>query len=178
MQELLAIPGKLETVLSNESVYDELQRAPLPLHRFPVPGTGRSLPDRAGGRAEAEGDLVHPRGGLSGRRNEARAERADRREAAGGGAGHARSRSRESHVLYEKTLSNIQEVKAREGIVLAIATEGDQQVIKTADYTIELPVTSELLTRSWRWCRCNCWRTTSRCAADAMWISRAIWRRA
>jgi glucosamine--fructose-6-phosphate aminotransferase (isomerizing) len=54
-------------------------------------------------------------------------------------------RSRESHVLYEKTLSNIQEVKAREGIVLAIATEGDQAVRKTADYVIELPVTSELL---------------------------------
>jgi glutamine---fructose-6-phosphate transaminase (isomerizing) len=54
-------------------------------------------------------------------------------------------RSRESHVLYEKTLSNIQEVKAREGIVLALASEGDAEVPKLADYTIELPVTHELL---------------------------------
>src|SRR5213596_2337113 len=34
--------------------------------------------------------------------------------------------SEESRILYEKTLSNIQEVKAREGIGIAIATEGDR----------------------------------------------------
>ena len=33
-------------------------------------------------------------------------------------------------MLYEKTLSNIQEVKAREGIVIAVATEGDDEVAK------------------------------------------------
>ena len=59
--------------------------------RFPVPGPRHSFPDRAGRRAQAEGDLLHPRRRLSGRRDEARAERADRRESAGGGAGHARS---------------------------------------------------------------------------------------
>ena len=36
--------------------------------------------------------------------------------------------SQESRVLYEKTLSNIQEVKAREGIVVAVVTEGDTEV--------------------------------------------------
>ena len=53
--------------------------------------------------------------------------------------------SEESRMLYEKTLSNIQEVKAREGIVVAIATEGDQAVRKLADHVIELPQASELL---------------------------------
>jgi len=53
--------------------------------------------------------------------------------------------SEESRVLYEKTLSNIQEVKAREGVVVAVATEGDEEVRKTADHVIELPPTSELL---------------------------------
>jgi glutamine---fructose-6-phosphate transaminase (isomerizing) len=48
-------------------------------------------------------------------------------------------------VLYEKTLSNIQEVKAREGTVVAMATEGDEDARKTADYTIEIPAASELL---------------------------------
>ena len=38
--------------------------------------------------------------------------------------------SEESRMLYEKTLSNIQEVKAREGIVIAVVTQGDQQVRK------------------------------------------------
>ena len=32
--------------------------------------------------------------------------------------------------------------------------------------------------RSWRSCRCSCWRITSPCAAAAMWTSRATWPRA
>ena len=38
----------------------------------------------------------------------------------------------DSRMLYEKTLSNIQEVKAREGIVVALVTEGDTQVRRFA----------------------------------------------
>lgn len=44
---------------------------------------------------------------------------------------------------YEKVISNIQEVKARKGIVLAIVTEGDQTVRAMADYVIEIPDASE-----------------------------------
>jgi len=44
---------------------------------------------------------------------------------------------------YEKVISNIQEVKARKGIVLAIVTEGDQTVKAMADYVIEIPDASE-----------------------------------
>ena len=54
--------------------------------------------------------------------------------------------SDESRVLYEKTLSNIQEVKAREGTVVAISTEGDEDARKTADHVIEIPAANELLT--------------------------------
>ncbi|MEP7352141.1 MAG: SIS domain-containing protein, partial [Acidobacteriota bacterium] len=50
-----------------------------------------------------------------------------------------------SKLLYEKTLSNIQEVKAREGIVIAIACEGDDEVVNTADHTIRIGTTNELL---------------------------------
>jgi len=44
---------------------------------------------------------------------------------------------------YEKVISNIQEVKARKGIVLAIVTEGDETVRNMADYVIEIPDASE-----------------------------------
>lgn len=44
---------------------------------------------------------------------------------------------------YEKVISNIQEVKARKGIVLAIVTEGDETVKSMADYVIEIPDASE-----------------------------------
>ncbi|WP_207422780.1 glutamine--fructose-6-phosphate transaminase (isomerizing) [Desertivirga brevis] len=44
---------------------------------------------------------------------------------------------------YEKVISNIQEVKARKGQVIAIVTEGDKEVKKMADYTIEIPAANE-----------------------------------
>jgi glucosamine--fructose-6-phosphate aminotransferase (isomerizing) len=47
--------------------------------------------------------------------------------------------------IYEKVISNIQEVKARKGIVIAIVTEGDQKVKAMADYVIEIPETLEYL---------------------------------
>ncbi|NLF41267.1 MAG: glutamine--fructose-6-phosphate transaminase (isomerizing) [Bacteroidales bacterium] len=45
---------------------------------------------------------------------------------------------------YDKVVSNIQEVKARKGIIIAIVTEGDTQVKSMADYVIEIPETEEL----------------------------------
>ncbi len=48
--------------------------------------------------------------------------------------------------VYEKTVSNIQQVKARNGRVLAIVTEGDDIVSKIADYIIEVPEILECLT--------------------------------
>jgi glucosamine--fructose-6-phosphate aminotransferase (isomerizing) len=44
---------------------------------------------------------------------------------------------------YEKVVSNIQEVKARKGKVIAIVTEGDIDVKEMADYVIEIPQTAE-----------------------------------
>ncbi len=46
---------------------------------------------------------------------------------------------------YEKVVSNIQEVKARKGKIIAIVTEGDVQVKEIADHTIEIPETDEHL---------------------------------
>ncbi len=46
---------------------------------------------------------------------------------------------------YEKVLSNIQEVKARKGEVIAIVTEGDEEIKKIADHTIEVPHVHEAL---------------------------------
>ena len=47
---------------------------------------------------------------------------------------------------YEKVVSNIQEVKARNGIVIAIVTNGDNMVKEIADYVIEIPEVAEPLT--------------------------------
>ena len=47
--------------------------------------------------------------------------------------------------LYDKTVSNLQEVKARDGIVIALASEGDQEIAKHADVVIHVPATDELV---------------------------------
>lgn len=48
--------------------------------------------------------------------------------------------------VYEKTINNIQQVKARGGKVVAIVTEGDTIVSEMADYVLEVPQISECLT--------------------------------
>jgi len=47
---------------------------------------------------------------------------------------------------YEKVVSNIQEIKSRKGQIIAIVTEGDEQVKELADHVIEIPETFESLT--------------------------------
>jgi glutamine---fructose-6-phosphate transaminase (isomerizing) len=46
---------------------------------------------------------------------------------------------------YEKVVSNIQEVKARKGKIIAVVTEGDTEVKSMADHVIEIPTTDEHL---------------------------------
>jgi glutamine---fructose-6-phosphate transaminase (isomerizing) len=81
-----------------------------------VPRPRRALPDRAGRRAQAQGNLLHPRRGLSGRRAQARPAGAGRRGDAGGG-------DRPNDALLEKVKSNMQEVRARGGELFVFADE-------------------------------------------------------
>lgn len=46
---------------------------------------------------------------------------------------------------HDKIVSNIQEVKARNGKVIAVVNEGDLEIAALADYTIEIPLTEEIL---------------------------------
>ena len=53
--------------------------------------------------------------------------------------------NRASELRYEKTHSNIVEVKAREGIVISVLTEGDKMSSEESDHVIEIPPSSDLL---------------------------------
>jgi len=46
---------------------------------------------------------------------------------------------------YEKVVSNIQEIKAREGKIIAVVTQGDTVISKIADHVIEVPDVDERL---------------------------------
>ncbi len=51
-----------------------------------------------------------------------------------------------SDSVYEKMVSNIEEVKARKGLVIAVATEGNEEIKKIVDDVIYIPKTLEMLT--------------------------------
>jgi glucosamine--fructose-6-phosphate aminotransferase (isomerizing) len=145
VRELLLLPGKLETVLSNDAVYEALAKR---LHHAKDAlflGRGIHYPIALEGALKLkEISYIHAEGYPAGEMKHGPNALIDEnlpvvvlstRDPA----------SAESKTLYEKTLSNIQEVKAREGIVVAVVTQGDDEARKTADHVIEIPPTSELL---------------------------------
>jgi glutamine---fructose-6-phosphate transaminase (isomerizing) len=145
VQELLRLPGKLETVLSNDAVYETLARR---LHHSKDAlflGRGIHYPIALEGALKLkEISYIHAEGYPAGEMKHGPNALIDEHlpvvVLATRDPGSA-----ESKTLYEKTLSNIQEVKAREGIVVALVTQGDEEAHKTADHVIEVPPTSELL---------------------------------
>jgi glucosamine--fructose-6-phosphate aminotransferase (isomerizing) len=145
VQELLHIPGKLETVLSHEAIYEEPQRKLFRSTDFLFLGRGIHFPIALEGALKLkEISYIHAEGYPAGEMKHGPNALIDEKLPVVVLATHDAS-DPDSRLLYEKTLSNIQEVKAREGIVLAIATEGDQDVARSADYVIEVPATHELL---------------------------------
>ncbi|CAI8005384.1 Glutamine--fructose-6-phosphate aminotransferase [isomerizing], partial [Geodia barretti] len=69
--------------------------------------------------------------------------------------------------LYDKMANNIQEVKARDGTVLAVLTEGDDQLAQIVDGPIFIPDAPPNLTPYSPPSRCSYLLTTSRCGAAA-----------
>ena len=94
--ELKHIPSKIEETIE---VADEQVQAIARTHHerrvLPLPGPAHRPPGLPGGRAQAQGDLLHPHRRLRGRRDEARPDRAARRGHAGGLRRHRQPGARE-----------------------------------------------------------------------------------
>jgi glucosamine--fructose-6-phosphate aminotransferase (isomerizing) len=145
VQELLRLPGKLEALLSRDAVYEALGRELYHSTDFLFLGRGVHFPIALEGALKLkEISYIHAEGYPAGEMKHGPNALIDEKLPVVVLATRDPA-SDESRVLYEKTLSNIQEVKAREGLVVALATEGDEQVRKTADYVIEIPPVSEML---------------------------------
>jgi glucosamine--fructose-6-phosphate aminotransferase (isomerizing) len=146
VQELIHLPGKLETVLSHDNLYEHLGKE---LHRttdFLFLGRGVHFPIALEGALKLkEISYIHAEGYPAGEMKHGPNALIDEKLPVVVLATHDRT-SPESCLLYDKTLSNIQEVKARDGIVVAIVTEGDDKVHRVADHVLEIPHSSELLT--------------------------------
>jgi glucosamine--fructose-6-phosphate aminotransferase (isomerizing) len=145
VQELLHLPGKLETVLSHDALYETLARELFRATDFLFLGRGIHFPIALEGALKLkEISYIHAEGYPAGEMKHGPNALIDEKLPVVVLATQDRN-NEESRQLYEKTLSNIQEVKAREGIVLALVTQGDQEARKTADHVIEIPPCSDLL---------------------------------
>ena len=144
-QELLHIPALLENVLSNDAGYDELARNLFRSTDFLYLGRGIHFPIALEGALKLkEISYIHAEGYPAGEMKHGPNALIDEnlpvvvlctRD----------PQDESSRLRYEKTLSNIQEVKARGGIVVAVATDGSPEVDKVADHVIRVPATNELL---------------------------------
>jgi glucosamine--fructose-6-phosphate aminotransferase (isomerizing) len=146
VQDLVHLPGKLETVLSHNAKYEALGKE---LHRttdFLFLGRGVHFPIALEGALKLkEISYIHAEGYPAGEMKHGPNALIDEKLPVVVLATHDPT-SPESMLLYDKTLSNIQEVKARDGIVVAVATEGDDRIHKICKHVIEIPAASELLT--------------------------------
>jgi glucosamine--fructose-6-phosphate aminotransferase (isomerizing) len=146
VQELVKLPGKLETVLSHEGIYDELVKKLFRATDFLFLGRGIHFPMALEGALKLkEISYIHAEGYPAGEMKHGPNALIDENLPVVVIATRD-PHSDDSRVKYEKTLSNIQEVKARNGIVIALVCEQDaDEVGKVADYTISIPATTELL---------------------------------
>ncbi len=145
VDQLLRVPQLLEEILRHESIYEELTKILYRATDFLYLGRGVHFPIALEGALKLkEISYIHAEGYPAGEMKHGPNALIDSNLPTVVIATRDLSDPM-SCVLYEKTLSNIQEVKAREGIVVAVACEGDEEVGKIADHVIRIGRTNELL---------------------------------
>ncbi len=145
VDQLLRIPAQLEELLRRDSIYEELTKVLFRSTDFLYLGRGIHFPIALEGALKLkEISYIHAEGYPAGEMKHGPNALIDENLPTVVLA--TRDPEDEmSRILYEKTLSNIQEVKAREGLVVAVACEGDDEVAKSADHVIRIGATNELL---------------------------------
>ena len=79
--------------------------------------------------------------------------------------------------VYDKVVSNLQESQARGACIVAVATEGDEEIAKHADHVIYVPKVRDAFSRHHgQRAACSCSRAPSPSNAAATWTSPAISR--
>lgn len=136
--ELADIPNKMEVVLKQAPMIKDVSRMFTYAHNFLYLGRGINYPVALEGALKLkEISYIHAEGYPAAEMKHGPIALVDQDMPIVFIATH--------HKLYEKIISNMQEVKSRNGRILAVVTEGDKQVKALADNIIEVPVTSNAL---------------------------------
>jgi glucosamine--fructose-6-phosphate aminotransferase (isomerizing) len=145
VQELTHIPGKLEQILTQDEACDELAKTYVRAQDFLFLGRGIHYPIALEGALKLkEISYIHAEGYPAGEMKHGPNALIDEnlpvviiatRDV----------ESPQSMTRYEKTMSNLKEVKARSGIVIALATTGDNEIAEEADHVLYVPPAPEEL---------------------------------
>jgi glutamine---fructose-6-phosphate transaminase (isomerizing) len=145
MLELTRIPGKLENILTHDEACEELAKRYQKVHDFLFLGRGIHYPIALEGALKLkEISYIHAEGYPAGEMKHGPNALIDEnlpvvviatRDVNNPG----------SMLRYEKTISNLKEVKARSGVVIALATEGDEEIKESADHVLHVPAAPEEL---------------------------------
>ncbi len=145
VQEITHIPGKLEQLLTRDELCEELAKHYQRAHDFLFLGRGIHYPIALEGALKLkEISYIHAEGYPAGEMKHGPNALIDEnlpvviiatRDMNNPG----------SMVRYEKTISNLKEVKARSGVVIALATEGDEEIKEAADHVLYVPPAPEEL---------------------------------
>jgi len=143
--ELTRLPHKMETILQRDDEYEELGRKLFRHTDFLYLGRGIHYPIALEGALKLkEISYIHAEGYPAGEMKHGPNALIDENLPVVVLA----TRDEKDHsslTRYEKTVSNIQEVQARDGIVISLVTEGDTLARQASDHVIEIPAAPELL---------------------------------
>jgi glutamine---fructose-6-phosphate transaminase (isomerizing) len=143
--ELTLVPGKLETLLTHEEDCEALAKEYVRSQDFLFLGRGIHYPVALEGALKLkEISYIHAEGYPAGEMKHGPNALIDENLPVVIVATHDPADAG-SMVRYEKTLSNLKEVKARSGQVIALATEGDEEIGEAADQVLYIPPAPELL---------------------------------
>src|SRR3989338_92847 len=145
VQELTRLPGKIEAALGRNAAIESLACKFFRSRNFLYLGRGIHYPIALEGALKLkELSYIHAEGYAAGEMKHGPIALIDESMPVVVIATSDQS-SETSRLGYEKVLSNIKEVKARSGVVIALVTDGDRDARESADHTIEIPAIGELL---------------------------------
>ena len=145
IQELTEVPKKLEALLANDPRVEELAKTYSKAQDFLFLGRGIHYPIALEGALKLkEISYIHAEGYPAGEMKHGPNALIDENLPVVVIATRDVN-DPESVLRYEKTLSNIKEVAARSGKLIAIATEGDHEIAESVDHVITIPAAPELL---------------------------------
>ena len=145
LTELTLIPGKLEALLQRDDECEDLAKVYQRAQDFLFLGRGIHYPIALEGALKLkEISYIHAEGYPAGEMKHGPNALIDENLPVVVVATREHG-NQHSELRYEKTMSNIKEVKARSGQVIAIATEGDEEIRESVDHVIHVPAAPDLL---------------------------------